>query len=219
MTTFFVRIFDEIDIAVHQHGRSGRWCHVQFCHFFPDLSDAPRPYQYSSTTTGRQRWHHISRRFLFQIRTWYQYDGGCFLHDFEWGIVYISISVDTSICRQMSTEDYKRHRCRHKSTSWYRQIIPKSSGLRITLGPGGIGNVPSSTTDKVCPHIPNIRDSKWPSQAVLRDWITSYGTVGGIQKSRMAMNHYTGTVPLIDGDENSGGQKFISRFELTWYWY
>ncbi|PRP81599.1 prohibitin domain-containing protein [Planoprotostelium fungivorum] len=67
-------------------------------------------------------------------------------------------------------------------------IVPNSPGLKVTLGPGGVGDYSYDPKNK----------------ADIRSYVKS-NNVGGIGVSGLIMNHYTATVPLLDGDESAGG--------------
>jgi len=68
-------------------------------------------------------------------------------------------------------------------------ILPKATGLTLNFGPGTSSHPtlsPSSTDD-------------------LRSYITSSDNVDGVSYTKMIMNHWCGTIPLVAGSESAGG--------------
>jgi cellobiose dehydrogenase (acceptor) len=68
-------------------------------------------------------------------------------------------------------------------------IIPRNSDLRVVLGPGGVSHPTLN---------PGSRDD-------LRTFLTGATPNNGVYYTRMTLNHFTGTVPLVEGDESAGG--------------
>ncbi|PRP80264.1 hypothetical protein PROFUN_12731 [Planoprotostelium fungivorum] len=68
-------------------------------------------------------------------------------------------------------------------------IVPNSPNLKVTFGPGGIQSQYIDPKDKNS----------------IRNWVTNSGQIDGLATSKFTMNHWTGTVPLRDGDESAGG--------------
>jgi cellobiose dehydrogenase (acceptor) len=68
------------------------------------------------------------------------------------------------------------------------EVLPKT-GLQVVFGPGGSSH-------------PNLNKANWND---VRSFITGGSSMDGISYSGMIMNHFTGTVPLLEGDNSVGG--------------
>jgi cellobiose dehydrogenase (acceptor) len=67
-------------------------------------------------------------------------------------------------------------------------MLPKNPKLSLVFGPGGLSHPTLDPTNK----------------ADLRKYVASYGNKDGVPYSNMIMNHFTGTVPLLE-DPAAGG--------------